>query len=249
MVKLPDLRRAVAGLSQGEVVVPALRTALNDPSFPEFTITVNGYDKPHKSSGRWSPSSHSTWNVRQLALYRMAPELIVRDPLNFTGTLAVTQGNFWHAFVAHVLAQSGDLLIDSEIRFIDEALQRSGYADGKLLVAGEEEIYELKTINSMAIKKIDSAAAVKREKYQYWCQVQEYLDVFGLKRGRIVFITPDYPFPMKEYIIESDYEHQAERREIYAKALEIANTGKLPLSKMSVPCCQNSEYCPVKRGC
>jgi hypothetical protein len=243
VVKVPELRRALRGLASGEILIPALQTALHDPSFSALDIHIGGFQK-REPDGYFHPSGHATWNVRQLALYRMAPHLLEQGVMPYTGTLSITQGHFWHAFIQHILKECG-LLIKDEVGFTDEAFQRKGHMDGLL----KDEGLEIKTINSRRINSMVSEEALKQDKYQYWCQAQEYLDVFNLPQMRFLFITPDFPFPMKEFVVKANPEHQAARREIYAKAIEIADVGKLPISKFSVPCCGKPDQCPTVKGC
>lgn len=243
MVKIPDLRRAIRGATQGQILVPALQTALHDPSFQSFQIHIGGFEK-REPDGYFHPSTHSTWNVRQLALYRMAPQLLEDSTMPYTGTLSITQGHFWHSFIQHILKEQGILLKD-ELPFRDETFQRKGHMDGLL----KDEGLEIKTINSRRIKEMTGAEALKELKFQYWCQAQEYMDVFKLPVMRFLFITPDFPFPMQEFVVEADPVHQAERREVYAKAIEVADNGTFPIPKGSVPCCGRPDICPTSRGC
>lgn len=246
MVKVPDLRRALKSVASGEILIPILQAALHDPTFERFDIRINGFEK-RQPDGYFHPSSHATWNVRQLALYRLAPNLLENSVMPFTGTLSITQGHFWHAFIQHILRESGPL-VKEEIPFTDEIYQRRGHMDG-LLRLDKDQGLEIKTINSRRIREMINEEALKATKYHYWCQAQEYLDVFNLDAMRFLFITPDYPFPMKEFVVPANPEHQAERREIYAKAIEISDVGKLPISKFSVPCCGQPDSCPTVKGC
>lgn len=243
MVKVPELRRALRGVKGGEILIPTLQTALHDPSFGALDIHIGGFEK-REPDGYFHPSTHSMWNVRQLALYRLAPHLMADNVMPFTGTLSITQGHFWHAFIQHVLTESGILLKD-EIPFTDEIYKRRGHMDGLL----KDQGLEIKTMNSRSLPKMVSEEALRELKYQYWCQAQEYLDVFDLPSMRFLFITPDYPFPMKEFVVMANPEHQAARREIYAKAIEISDVGKLPISKFSVPCCNQPDTCATVKGC
>lgn len=243
MVKVPELRRALRGLKAGEILIPALQTTLHDPSYGDIDIHIPAFER-REPDGYFHPSTHSSWNVRQLALYLMAPQLMANEPMPYTGTLAITQGHFWHAFIQQVLTEAG-LLLGDEIAFTDEVFRRRGHMDGLL----EGEGLEIKSMNSRTITKMVDEDALRTLKFEYWCQAQEYLDVFNLPRMRFLFFTPDYPFPMKEFVVQANPEHQTARRATYAKAIEIAETGKLPLSKFSVPCCGRPDICATVKGC
>jgi hypothetical protein len=242
----PDLRRAVKGMANNEILIPAIQAALNSPTFKGFDIKVEEWTA-RPPDGYFHPSTQSTWNVRQLALYLMAPKLVVQERMQVTGVLAITQGHFWHMFLQHIARETG-YLIDDEIGFTDEEYKRRGHMDGLLRIKGVYEGLEIKTINQFKINKIISEEALKELKYQYWCQAQEYLDVFELPRMRFLFISPSYPFPMKEFIVKADPVHQASRRKDYRDAISIYESGqKLPLP--SGGCCGQVDTCALKYAC
>lgn len=242
---IPDLRRVLRGLAKDEVLVPALHSALNDPSFRGFTVEIEPWtDRPY--DGYFHPSTQATWNVRQLALYLMAPQLLEKRGMELTGTLSITQGNFWHLFLQHVLKEIG-LLIKDEVGFVDEEHKRRGHMDGLLKIGGEEQGLEIKTMNSYKLPKISTMEELRAEKPGYWAQAQEYLDVFGLERMRFLIISPNYPFPMKEFLVEADPVHQERRREIYKGAIQIAEAAELPLPPGG--CCNSPKTCPTRKAC
>jgi hypothetical protein len=225
--------------------VPALQSALNDPTFSGFNIEVEPWTA-RPPDGYFHPSTQSMWNVRQLALYLMAPKLVVQERMDINGVFAITQGHFWHMFIQHVLKETG-FLIDDEISFTDEEHKRRGHMDGLLKIKGVEEGLEIKTINPFKINKMVSEEALKELKLQYWYQAQEYLDVFGLPRMRFLFISPSYPFPMKEFVVKADSAHQARRRADYKDAIAIAAQSELPLPKGG--CCNSVSGCALKYAC
>jgi hypothetical protein len=245
LVTNPDLRRAVKGLRNQEILVPILHTALNDPEFRSFTIGIDGWKKSNrKPDGYFHPSGQATWNVRQLALFLIAPHLIEQERMQLTSVFAITQGHFWHVFLQHVLKENG-ILVEDEIGFTDKVHRRRGHMDG-LLSNGEG--LEIKTINSFKINKAISEQWLREEKYGYWCQAQEYMDVFKLEGMRFLFLSPSYPFPMKEFLVKADPVHQAQRRADYLQAIDLAATHQLPLHAGTV-CCGSPENCPVRLAC
>lgn len=242
---IPDLRRAVKGLSRDEWLVPALMSALNDPHFSGFNVEIEPWTS-RPPDGYFHPSTQSTWTIRQLALYLIAPHLVEQERMQVTGVFAITQGHFWHMFIQHVLKEEGILLKD-EIGFTDEEHRRRGHMDGLLEIKGETEGLEIKTINPFKIKGISNEAELREKKPGYWAQAQEYLDVFNLPRMRFLFISPSYPFPMNEFTVNANPEHQARRRELYKGAIEIASQGRLPLPQGG--CCHKPETCALRKAC
>jgi hypothetical protein len=242
---IPDLRRAVRGLGKKEILVPALHAALNDPDFSGFTVDVEPWTT-RPADGYFHPSTQATWNVRQLALYLIAPHLVQQERMQLTGVLGITQGHFWHMFIQHVLKQTG-FLIEEEVGFTDEEHRRRGHMDGLLDIRGVKEGLEIKTINPYKISKMTSAEALLELKPGYWAQAQEYLDVFDLPRMRFLFLSPSYPFTMTEFTVDADKDHQRWRRDVYKGAIAIAEAGSLPLPPGG--CCNQFDTCPVRYAC
>lgn len=242
---IPDLRRAIRGLGQKEILIPALHTSLNDPSFKGFNVEIEPWS-PRPPDGYFHPSTQSTWTVRQLALYLMAPEKVEEERMQLTSVFAITQGHFWHMFLQQVLTDT-KLLIKDEVGFTDEEHKRRGHMDGLLKINGEEEGLEIKTMNSFTLPKIKTEADLRHLKFGYWSQAQEYLDVFSLPRMRFLIISPSYPFPMTEFVVEADSIHQERRRAIYKGAIQIAEAGTLPLPAGG--CCQHPDTCKVRSAC
>lgn len=247
-IKNPDLRRALKGMMDDEVLIPILHATLNDPNFTGFQIDIEPWtDRPF--DGYFHPSTQSTWNARQLALYLIGSRLFQGERMPLTGVFAITQGHFWHMFIQHVLGEQG-VMVEAEIGFVDELHKRKGHMDGLLAIKGEREGLEIKSMNSRTIKKMVDEAALKELKFGYWSQAQEYLDVFDLPRMRFLFLCPDYPFIMKEFVVKADLVHQGRRRKIYRQAIEVAEEEDyLPMKSTQLNCCGAPASCPAKLAC
>lgn len=217
-----------------------------DPTFTGFNIEIEPWTA-RPPDGYFHPSTQSMWNVRQLALYLLAPHLVQQERMEITSVLAITQGHFWHMFIQHILEIETPFLVKSEVGFTDEEHKRRGHMDGLLKIKGEEEGLEIKTINPYKIGKIVDEETLIEHKPQYWFQAQEYLDVFNLPRMRFLTIAPSYPFPMKEFTVKANPTHQARRREDYKQAMLIAENGALPLPKGG--CCNQVSSCQLKYAC
>jgi hypothetical protein len=233
------------GLAEKEVLIPILHTALNDPKFKGFDIHVDEWT-PRPPDGYFHPSTQATWSARQMALYLKHPELFEQELMPLTGTLAITQGHFWHMFLQHILGEHG-VMVEAEVGFTDEQHKRRGHMDGLLAVKGEPEGLEIKTMNSRTLTKMTGEDALKELKFGYWSQSQEYLDVFDLKRMRYLIICPDYPFPMKEFTVKADKLHQARRRKAYTDA--IAEAESQSETQTELACCGVPDRCPARYAC
>jgi hypothetical protein len=245
VVKNPDLRRILKGMVEKEVLIPIIHTSLYDPKFKGFDIHVEEWTA-RPPDGYFHPSTQATWSARQMALYLKSPHLFEQEIMPLTGTLAITQGHFWHMFLQHILAEYGPL-VEAEIGFTDDKHRRRGHMDGLLAIDGQSEGLEIKTMNSHTIKKMTGEEALKELKFGYWSQAQEYLDVFDLPRMRFLIICPDYPFPMKEFVVKADKFHQAARRRAYLEAIAEAESDSE--TQTDLACCGVPERCPARYAC
>lgn len=239
MVKNLSLKRVLKGIEEREVLIPKMHIALNNPNFKGFQIDIEPWES-RPFDGYFHPSTQGTWNPRQLSLYLNRPDLFETELMELTSVFAITQGHFWHMFIQTVLEEDG-ILVDSEVAFVDEVYKRKGHMDGLLKIGDRFEGLEIKTMNQYTIKKVTSAETLKEFKYEYWAQAQEYLDVFDLPVMRFLIINPTYPFPMVEFTVPADNDHQEERQENYLKALneELGN----------LSCCGKPTSCPAQYAC
>lgn len=249
-----EFSTVLTSLAKDEVLIPALQTALFDPSFSGFDIHIRDWKSDVRyHDGRFHPSAHATWTLRQLYLYLVRPELLVEERMPLTGVLAVTQGKFWHEFVQRVLADQGSLKL-AEVPIDDPATNIKGHADG-YLASGEG--FEFKTGHSRVVAKVNSEEDLKQFKYPYWCQAQDYLMVTGWPRMRFLFLSPEYPFPMSEFIVEPDIAHHVARRRIYTEAVRLAALyphPEIPVPEQGVPVCcaprsTQAKQCVGRRIC
>jgi hypothetical protein len=67
---------------------------------------------------------------------------------------------------------------------------------------------------------------------------------------RFLFLSPDYPFTMKEFVVKADPMHQARRRKAYKEAIETAANSSFPLAAWDGPdCCGKPGSCAAKYAC
>jgi hypothetical protein len=238
----------MTALAHDEVIIPALRTALFDPRFKGFTVHVPDFE-PRPYDGWFHPSSQSTWTVRQLVLYLTHPDAVDYEQLDLKSVLAITQGYFWHLFVQHILMEK-KIISATEVPVLDVETNRKGSADGQI---SEQEGLEIKTITHFKIDKMVSEEVLKAQHLDYWAQAQDYMDCLGWSRMRFLFLNPDYPFKMREFVVKADREHQEQRRRDYRTALALRDAYGQEAYMHTQPCCgpksKMAQGCPVRRGC
>lgn len=220
-IKNLDLRRALRGIADAEIIIPILHTELNDPEFTGFSVNIEPWTA-RPPDGYFHPSTHATWGLEDLYHYLAHPELLKVERMELTSVFAITQGNFWHLFLQHVLKKQG-ILVEDELGFSDEVYRRRGHMDGLL---SNNEGLEIKTMNARTLSKINTAEDLKELKPGYWAQAQEYLDVFQLGAMRFLILNAEYPFTMKEFVVRSDEVHQIRRRKLYAEVIELVEAEK-----------------------
>lgn len=250
-------------LASDQILIPTLHAALYNPDFKGFQVPVDPWEE-RAYDGKFHPSTHSTWTVRQLYVYLVAHQMLVPDPFELTGVLAVTAGSFWHRFIQQILLESamvvrqrpdGEPIHPAEVVIDDPEHNRAGHADGQL-VNGEG--LELKSINGHQVEKVISEAVLKEKKYPYYCQSQDYMDVLGLEAMRFLMLNPDYPFRMSEFVVRRNPYYQAQRRFEYKQAVELAtrypDVRELDNPLTEIPACcapksQQAKTCPARNAC
>ena len=67
--------RVLREIADDQIVVPILRAALLRPKFKGFNLRVDGWT-PRPYDGKFHPSTHASWDLRQLMLYLTASTLV-----------------------------------------------------------------------------------------------------------------------------------------------------------------------------
>jgi hypothetical protein len=252
----PAFTRAVRDISEGKILIPVIKAALSDPDFKEFHVRAEGWhSRPY--DGWFHPSTHATWNVRQLWLYLTKPELMQPERPSLLFVLSVTQGKFWHDFVQTILFDRGMLMprpkweqattiTDKvEVPFRDRHHMRRGHADGRI---SGDELFEFKTMNDRWITRVKTGEDVRIHHPGYYAQTQDYLDMGKSRRMRYLVMALASPFPMAEVVVEADVEFQAAQRAKYAEAIQHAADQTEP-PFCCTPKSKEAKACPVKDAC
>lgn len=243
----PAFQLGLDSIAMGDVIIPPLRAYLANPEFRGFKIEVHGIgSRPY--DGKFHPSEHPGWPVRALWLYLTAPSLLIKEPIDPSGILAMTAGSIWHAIVERSLLDLG-LLVTNELKFEDPSTLSIGRADG--LVAprrGEEhptEIFELKTMKDVKLRKMTSVEEFIRLNYGYFLQCQEYMRMSGYRKMRFLLMALTFPFEMREFVVEYDMEVATRTADKYRQAIQAAADGDVPMCDG----CKTSEGCPARGVC
>ena len=234
----PTFRRLLTGANGGEVLKPIIEAYLWDPKFPSFSIDIEGW-KPKPPDGYFHPSTHPLMSERQLYYYLAEPHNLLHEVFDPTSTMTVTQGHFWHEFVQMVGLNAGFLLPSphptkgrniAEWGFTDADTMSRGHCDGVTndLVCGTNEVFEFKSMRSPRADKIakgrpdspEVQASFKALAPTYYAQAQEYMRISGYRRWRGVILSIEWPFPMREIVLDYDPFYAQGIRDKYRSVLQ-----------------------------
>jgi hypothetical protein len=257
-----NFRTLLKSIGNDEVVVPLLRSALYDPSFKGFTIEVEGFE-PRPPDGWFWPSTHPLWPERLLFQYATEPQGLVLEPMDPTGTLAVTAGSFFHTFTQVVLVREGVLERQpvlcgcgkehperAEVHLVDEEARTRGHSDGAVY---DGSGFEFKTMNPSKMQGIPKASPTDAEVLEwfktkcpdYYAQAQEYLRMSGRRRMIVVILALVYPFEMREIHVAYDRAYATATREKYLRVRQAIADQRPPRCE----CGPQTKDCPARLAC
>jgi hypothetical protein len=239
----PAFRRMLKDAQQNKIITPVIASMLSNPSFEGFDVPVEDWT-PRPYDGWFHPSTHATWNVRQLTHYLLQGSEMPEARPELLFVLAVTQGKFWHSFIQKLLMENG-LMEKDEVPLVDHEHHRRGHTDG-LLRNGE--LFEFKTASERVIKKLGSVEDLKQYKPEYYAQTQDYLDMAQAEEMRYFVMSLAAPFPMVEFVVPADRNFQAAQRGKYLQALMYAEAKEFPPA-CCAPRSTESKACPVRLLC
>lgn len=258
----PAFRTLLKSIGNEEILTPLLRAVLHDPSFKSFTIEVEGFVARPPDGWFW-PSTHPLWSERHLYEYLTAPERLIGEPMDPTGTLAVTAGSFFHVFVQTVLVREGTLIKQpkvcgcgrqhperAEVYLADPECGTRGHSDG---VVHEGSGFELKTMTPLKLDRMPRGTPTDPEVMDwfrkkcpdYYAQAQEYLRMSGRQRMVVLIISLTYPFTMREIHVAYDRAFAMATREKYLRVREAVVSSTPPRCE----CGPLSKVCPARGVC
>jgi hypothetical protein len=251
--------RSAAG---GDRIIPALRAYLYDPNFQSFVIPMQGWDQ-HGTDGWFHPSTHPLWPERMLYYYLTSPDLLIGEPFDPMGTLAVTAGHFWHIFIQTCLDGMGmrkkveprvcpkcGSPPNPEPHFCDPETGSRGHSDGILGAdqGWDEELWEFKTMDPRKMTKIKTLDDFIERCPGYYAQSQEYLRLSGYAQERVLLMGLILPYDMQEIVVPFNPEFAGRIRDKYRRVRQAAADQREPN-----PCCAprstEARSCPAREVC
>ena len=254
MANSPSFKRVIRGISNGKKLEPLIHNALSDPQHKAFQMKIRpGKGSARKPDGWFHPSTHPLWTERQLYYYLAFPELMVKEPFDYLGTMATTGGLFWHEFMQSILTDAG-VLKETEAYVEDPESGSRGSMDGILVF---DEAWEFKTMNGLKMKKFTELGppdspellAVFKEKCPvYWAQAQEYLRMSGFTTMRFTIMEAAYPFTLAEVAVPYTPQDALPIRDKYMNVRQMVADQVLPQ-----PCClpgsKDAKACVARDVC
>ena len=248
----PTFQRVLSSAGKSELLLPVIEAYLHQGEIPEFTIKLRDRKKvPRKPNGWFHPSTHPLMTERQLYYYLAEPDKWIHEPLDPLGMQATTAGEFWHGFMEVCLTEA-KLLLETEVRVIDEETGTRGFMDGRL----PKEAFEFKTMNSRKLRLIEDGAPDDPAVQQSWrelvpqynVQGNEYLRMSGLPAMRYLIMATEYPFPKREIVIPYDPALGNQIKQKYLNVRQAVADQRPPL-----PCCapgsKMAKSCPARAVC
>lgn len=259
------------------VLKPRLEAYLHGANFPDvFTVTFHKAGKVRKPDGFFHPSTHPRWTARQLYYYLTAPGRVEEEQLDYESRMAVTMGTAVHGFVEMCIRDMGAMIPLTgtcvackrphgtkkgqcdEFGAMDEGLGSRGHMDGVLSIALAGTYWvpgvgglEFKTTNPKAAGarlKDNDLEGFKATWPDYYDQVQNYMEITGLRQFLVIVAVLGFPWKMIEFQIPYDPGHAFGIRRKYQEARDHEKMGTPP-----DPCCaprsKESRACPVRSAC
>jgi hypothetical protein len=262
-------RRVLKGAIGHEVLIPQVQVALHNPSFEAFEVPTLAFHE-RQYDGWLHPSTHPLWPERQLYYYLNQGDSFEHDPIGVDGTMAVTQGNFWHSFLQRVLLDSGLIRnVDmgathahdqAELYVEDKTCLTRGWMDGVLnsdvFSITVDEGLEIKTASSRVTNSLPKGPPgdperigwLKEKRPQYYAQAQEYLRMSKMSTQRFLFVNLEYPFAMHEIAVPFDYSYSQRVVDKYRSVIQAVADGEIPDACCAVRSDQ-ARICPARLLC
>lgn len=220
----PAFRKGLSSIIQGEILVPPIRAYMASPDFRGFDLKIRGLGSL-APDGKFHPSSHPLAPEMVLYLWVVAPDLLLREPLDPSALLSMTVGSIWHGIMARILTDLG-LLVQDEVRLTDPEANTDGKTDG-LLHTGE--LYELKTMSERVIRYIKTPDDFIDRYPGYMAQAQEYLRMADREAMRVLIMSLTFPYEMREFVIHRDRNIGNATRAKYLRVLQAVADQRPPM--------------------
>jgi hypothetical protein len=197
-------------LAQKKILVPHINRYLEKGEFPdEWRLSIF----PAKPADPFTPTFHPSGDclLCERQLYKKFTEPR-REKENYTSQKNFAVGNFWHAWLQHILV---DGLHFSEWKQVERHCEHDGYQESDLLWKGSGSadiiceipghgtyLVDFKTMNERHFKADENVIGYLLKKWTY--QVNCYMQWLDLDKCVIIGIQKDTPHDFREFVIERD---------------------------------------------
>ncbi len=259
------------------VLKPLLDLYLAEAKFPdEFTITFKKAGVAREPDGYFHPSTHPRWEARQLYYYLTAPQKMEVEELSYESRMAVTMGTAVHGFVEMCVRDMGYMIPLTgtcpackrphgtaegecdEYGVADEKVGSRGHMDGIVNINLKGTLwlpglggFEFKTTNPKATGarlKDNDLEGFKKTWPDYYDQVQDYMQISGLRQCLVIVAVLGFPWKLIEFQIPYDPFHALRTK---AKYQLVRDHEKMmtPPDACCAPRSKQSKVCPARAAC
>lgn len=264
-----DFSAALSDVRSGMVIAPLWRAyieqaeSLSVPGVPRRDLGVRDPD------GLFHPSTHPSWNERELYEYLAHPDRLVREQMGYESRMSVTFGTIMGAWMSQVLIGSGALLPPQPCRhcppeagcreesFYDPQTGSFGHVDGRVqpaLVDGVPTLWESKWTQEntwQAYKRLKDMRDLDNERFaETWpnwaAQGLDYMRISGARKVVYTIGIAGFPWEVREFHLGYD-EDVAERVAARYRRVRQAYADQRP---PECPCDRNrARVCAARRAC
>lgn len=266
MTGSPNFRSLVKEAAEGLVLKPLLHVYLYEGKFPQrFNVPFYKAGEAREPDGWFHPSSHPLLEPMQLYQYLTNPQAWASERLSYEGRMSVTMGTAIHAFIEMCIRDGGWMAELTgtcpacqrpqglkkgqcgEFGAADPILKRRGHMDGKLTlpqwgIGGFE--FKTTSVRDMDSLKDNDLEMFRKKWLPYYAQVQEYMDITGLRQFIVLFLGMGYPWRLLEFQVPYDAAFASEVRDKYALVRRHEQNGTLPLA-CCAPRSKKMKQCPA----
>lgn len=220
----PAFRKGLLSIVQGDKMIAPVRSYLMSPTFPSFTVKVEGLGE-RAPDFYFHPSAHPGWNERALYLWMTYPDSLIPELRDPTAVLSMTAGSVWHSIIGYVVTELG-LVTNLEHPLLDEARRTRGKADGLM---ADGDLWEFKTAKESRLRMVTDVATYLTMYPTYHLQANEYMRMSGIRAERVLMMSLTFPYEMREFVIEYDHKLGQATEAKYERVLQAVADQRMPM--------------------
>lgn len=270
-VTTPQFRRLAGAAAQGLIIKPLVESYLMQGKFPDvFTVTFRDEGKERQPDGFFHPSSHPMMAERQLYYYMRAdPADLIPEVIAYENRMAMVMGTGAHSFIQMCMLDAGLLIKPTgtcvccgrehgftknkcpEWGALDTDLNRRGHCDGILrLEPWGTGLFEFKTINPRACFGLSDGNVewLRTKHLDYYAQLQDYMDMMGLRKAIIIFAILGFPWKLVEIEVEYDLAFVTQMKTKYRRVRDAVER-RVPPDPCCAPLSKEAKVCFARQVC